>query len=169
MKLGYKQMLRDRMPFVIDLALRWCNAKGRWIDHVYANTIKKYPQDKRGVIVKMVLGLKQQYTRMEIHDYFKYVKMMPVTKEMAYSIPKDDLFIRFEDTINWDACDDEMRTYWKTIVDWVKWFRTCHIPIKSMYENSLSFGNDEETTKLLIMSKFKINRKLTDYIINSFK
>ena len=26
-KTGYKEMLRDRVPFVVDLALKWCKSK----------------------------------------------------------------------------------------------------------------------------------------------
>lgn len=166
---GYKQMIRDRMPRIIDLALMWCKAKGRWIDHVYENIVKKYPQDKRSTAVKIVLGIKQQYKRQEIYDYFRYVKLMPVKPEQMYAIPKDDLFMPFKDTINWQSLDPEMYEYWKSVVAWVNWFRTQHMCIEDTYRHSLSFGNDLETTKSILMSKYNMNKKLTDYIIKSFK
>ena len=34
-KQGYKEMLRDRCPEVVNFALKWCKAKERWINHVY--------------------------------------------------------------------------------------------------------------------------------------
>lgn len=162
-------MLRDRMPEIIDLALKWCNAKGRWIDHVYENIVKKYPKEKRGTIVKIILGIKQQYKRQEIYDYFRYVKGIDVPKNIMYTIPKDDLFMPFKDTINWQSLDKSMYYYWETIVEWVEWFKTTHIAIEDTYKHSLNFGNDEETSKSIIMSKYQLNNKLANYLINSFK
>ena len=38
-KLGYKEMLRDRCPKMVNYALKWRKAKEKWIDHVYSNFI----------------------------------------------------------------------------------------------------------------------------------
>ena len=38
---GYKNALRDRMPEYMDIALRWCKAKNRYIDYIYERYIKK--------------------------------------------------------------------------------------------------------------------------------
>lgn len=166
---GYKQMLRDRMPRVINLALKYCKAKERWIDNVYDFVIKKYPIEKRSTIVKIVLGIKQQYTRQEIHDYFRYVALIPTTKEQMYSIPKNELFMRFRDTIDWRHLDPHMYLYWTTVVEWVEWFRTVYVAIQDTYEHSLSFGNDEITTRTILKDKYGINDNLVEYLIKSFK
>ena len=39
---SYKEMLRDRVPLFVDLALKWCKAKEIWINHVYNNFINIY-------------------------------------------------------------------------------------------------------------------------------
>lgn len=163
-------MLRDRMPMILDLALSWCKAKGRWIDHVYEYVIKRYPQQKRGTAVKTVLGIKQQFKRQEIYDYFRYVKLMDVNKNQMFSIPKDDLFMRFYDTIDWDNIEDEdMYQYWKTVNDWVVWFRTTYAKIEDTYSHSLHLGIDRDTIIASLMTKYGMNKKLTLYIINSIK
>ena len=38
---GYKGMLRDRCPQVVNYALKWQKAKERWINHTYDKFIKK--------------------------------------------------------------------------------------------------------------------------------
>ena len=63
---GYRQMLCDRMPQTLDIALRWCKAKNKWVDYVYDNTIKKYPQKERSRAVKQVLGQITYYNIDEI-------------------------------------------------------------------------------------------------------
>ena len=35
-------MLRDRCPATVNFALKYCNAKERWIDHAYSQFIKIY-------------------------------------------------------------------------------------------------------------------------------
>lgn len=168
MKGSYKLMIRDRMPKMYDLALRWCKAKDRWINHVYENIVKKYPVAKRGTIVKILLGIKQQYTRMEVYDYFRYVKLLPVTKDMAYNIPKDDLLMKFKDTIDWKSLDKDMYQYWQSVNSWVEWFRTTYIAMQSTYESAKSWGIDEITIKTILMDKYHLTSKLADYIIKSF-
>ena len=36
---SYKKMLRDRCPKTVNLALKWCKAKEKWLNHVYKNQI----------------------------------------------------------------------------------------------------------------------------------
>ena len=157
------------MPEIINLALKWCNAKERWINHVYDNFVKKYPMEKRGIMVKIALGIKQQFKRQEIYDYFRYVEGIDVPRERMYSIPKDDLFMPFRSTINWRSLDKDMYNYWKIVVEWVEWFKKTHISIEDTYRHSLNFGNDKETSKSIIMSKYKLNNKLAEYLIKSFE
>lgn len=169
---SYKAMLRDRMPQMLDLALRWCKAKDRWINYVYDNTVKKYSQNKRSIAVKTVLGVKQKYKRQEIYDQLRYVEFKPVTKEQVDKIPKSELYMKFSETINWQKLskeDPDMYTYWKNVADWVEWFSTMHIRIKDTYEHSQQWKLDGDDIIPVLMSKYNIDRKLTEYLIKSFK
>ena len=165
-------MLRDRMPQMLDLALRWCKAKQRWIDYVYGNYVKRYPQNKRSVAVKTVLGVKQKYKRQEIYDQIRYVEMKPVTKEQVDKIPKSELYMKFSETINWQKLsteDPDMYAYWKNVADWVDWFSKMHIYIEATYKNSQRWKLEGDDIIPIIMSKYQIDRKLTEYLIKSFK
>lgn len=172
MKTGYKSMLRDRMPLVLDLALRWCKAKNRWINYVYDNTIKKYSESKRSTVVKTILGIKQQYKRQQIYDQIKYSELKPVTKEQVNQIPKSELYMRFKDTIDWQKLsveDPDMYSYWKVIADWVDWFSKSYTSIESTYNHSKQWKLDKDEVIPILMAKYGIDRKLTEFLIKSFK
>ena len=169
---SYKSMLRDRMPKMLDLALRWCKAKGRWIDYVYDNQIKKYPMEKRSVLVKTILGIKQKYKRQEIYDQIRYTEFKPVTMEQVNKIPKSELYMRFNDTIDWSRLsleDPDMYRYWKIVADWVDWFSKSYTYIQDTYDHSQSWKMDNDDICPILMSKYGIDRKLTEYLIKSFK
>lgn len=72
-KQGYKEMLRDRCPEVVNFALKWCKAKERWINHVYDcfvrivgdevlenGTIKSTKKDNKKQVTRVLLGLKKE-------------------------------------------------------------------------------------------------------------
>lgn len=169
---GYKAMLKDRMPFILDLALRWCKAKQRWINYVYDNTVKKYPREKRSVVVKTILGIKQQYKRQEIYDQLRYVELKPVTKEQVKNIPKSELYMKFHETINWQKLsqeDPDMCSYWQVIADWVDWFSKSYTMIEDTYKHSQQWKLDGDDIRPILMSKYNIDHKLVDYLIKSFK
>lgn len=165
-------MLRDRMPHALDLALRWCKAKQRWIDYVYETIVKKYPEEKRSAVVKTILGIKQQYKRQEIYDQIRYSELKLVTREQVSKIPKTELYMRFSDTINWQKLfieDQNMFSYWMRVAEWVDWFSRSYISIKDTYEHSQSWKMSNDEICPILMSKYGINRKLTEYLIKSFK
>lgn len=169
---GYKGMLRDRMPLMLDLALRWCKAKQRWIDYVYDKFVKKYPKERRGVIVKTLLGIKQQYKRQDIYDHMRYVKLdLSVSMDQVNSIPKSELFMSFRDTLDWEELSKEegMVTYWATVESWVQWFKESHAYIENSYQISRKLGKDDATIKASLMAEYGLESKLIDYLIKSFK
>ncbi len=160
------------MPLMLDLALRWCKAKERWIDYVYDNIIKKYPKEKRLIVVKQVLGIKQRWKRQEIFDHIKYSELKPITREQVDEIPKSELYMSFKDTFDWSKLqieDHDMYEYWKEVADWVDWFSTSHIPIESLYQECCRWRMSKEETIGVIMSRYSIDRKLTEFLIKSFK
>jgi len=169
---GYKAMLRDRMPLMLNLALKWCKAKERWINYVYDNVVKRYPQNKRSVVVKQILGIKQRWKRQEIYDQLRYAELKPVTMEQVNNIPKSELYMKFADTINWTKLSEEdpdMYSYWQVIAGWVNWFSTTHLPAQETYDHSRKWGMSDDEIIPILMSKYGIDRKFADYLIKSFK
>lgn len=172
MKQGYKQMLRDRMPKILDLALRWCKAKNRWIDYVYENNVKKHSKENRSNVVKVLLGIKQQYKRQEIHDQIKYDELKPITMEQVNRIPKSELHMKFSRTIDWQKLsreDSKMVEYWKIVAEWVDWFSTSYAIIEDTYNHSRRWNMSDNEIKTILMDKYEIDYKLTEYLIKSFK
>lgn len=104
---GYKEMLRDRCPDVVNMALLFCKCKTAWIEHVYANFIGIYPEiDARHEATRAILG-----------------------------IGKFKVFI-FEKTIQWDNLDEEETEFWTNIKDWVEWFQKNMLLIEEEYYNN---------------------------------
>lgn len=103
-------MLRDRCPAVIDLALRWCKAKTKWLDHVYQHFINIYVlKEERYEATRIILGISGKYRNFD-----------------------------FEKTIDWDNIDNEEEEYWKTILGWVNWFRNRHAAIEQDIRDQLT-------------------------------
>jgi len=165
-------MLRDRMPKMLDLALRHCKAKQRWIDYVYENFVKRCQREKRSTVVKKLLGIKQQYKRQEIYDNLRYVEFKNVTMEQINSIPKSALYMSFSETINWQKLsveDHDMYEYWKVVAGWVEWFSKMHIPVKDTYDHCNSWNMSHGEIVGVLMSKYGITRNTAEFIIKSFK
>lgn len=169
---GYRQMLRDRMPKVLDLALRWCKAKERWIDYVYDNVIKRTSKEKRSDTVKIILGIKPKWKRQEIYDQLRYSEFKQVTMAQVWKIPRSKLYLDFYDSINWVTLsnnDPDMYNYWMTIAEWTDWFSKSYLSVKSTYDHSRHLGLSDNDIAPLLMGTYEINRKLADFLIKSFK
>lgn len=169
---GYKQMIRDRMPQILNVALTYCKAKNRWIDYVYENNIKKYPKEKRSDAVKIALGIKQRWKRQEIYDHMRYVHLdKSITRKQVDKIPKSELFMSFNDTIDFGDLyrnDIEMYAYWKTISAWVDWFSKSYFSIRDTYQHMTSWKMSEQEKKVILMDKYGIDNRLVTYLIKTF-
>lgn len=142
---GYKGMLRDRVPKIVDFALKWCKAKERWIDHVYDNFIKivKGVEDRKK-ITRAILGLRK-------------------------GKPKDFDFHR---SVFWDQFDMSQQEleYWQFVEGWVNWFRLVFAYIECEYTTSHTMGiyKKDEFAKI-ISDKYlvgvKNKEKLAKYLI----
>lgn len=133
MKTGYKEMLRDRCPETVDFALKWCNAKTRWVEHAYKNFIKIYvAKDERKRATRITLGIAKYYRN----------------------------FV-FDKSINWDDLTDDEANYWYEISKTVKWFTTNFAYVKNTCEISLSKGCDDIECKVDIISYY-LSERLPD-------
>lgn len=123
---GYKGMLRDRIPYVVDCALKWQKAKERWIDHAYVNFIRFYcDNNERKQATRIVLGIAKFYRE-----------------------------FKFDKSIDWDNLSKEDEAYWRRISSWVDWFTTKYAYMESIYKNNKSIGKDDFSTKVEIVNKY---------------
>lgn len=157
---GYKQMLRDRTPKVVDFALKWCKCKEAWLEHVYKNYIWIYSSnEERNKVTRQLLGLN-----------------------------KNPHVFNFADTIQKDNLSDEEKTYWEDVEKWVSWFQKQYAYIENAYCTSKTVGKDIVEIKLEIISTYlrsmcptkeddtetrnrkndNVNR-LTDFLIDCFE
>jgi hypothetical protein len=158
MNTGYKEMLRDRCPKVVSLALKYCKAKETWLNHVYKNWIWIYKSKK---------------------------ERLDATKRLLGSKSKP---FCFADTIDWENLNKEEKSYWETIQTWVSWFQNKYAYMQNAYSISKSKGYKVEDIKYELMLNFMLelcpssqddtktkkmkNKKvneLADFLIESFE
>lgn len=140
---GYKEMLRDRISDMqaINLALKYCGVKTKWIDHVYSNFVGLYlSKHERDLAVRTILG---------------------ITKKNRFQFD-------FHKTIAWDNLTTEEIEYWNTIEDWVNWFSNNMLIIENeMYlgytdEQIVNMHNDLKTINNPLELLGYIRESITD-------
>ena len=134
-KTGYKEMLRDRLPKVVDYALKWCKAKQLWINHVYNNFIGIYiSKEDRNMATRTVLGISKKY-----HQFV------------------------FNTTIDWDNLSDEEKESWANVENWVIWFQKYYQNIENIYSLSKLDGeSDIETLERIKNALDSMDENLKD-------
>lgn len=87
-------MLRDRLPKIVDLALRYCKCKNLWLDHVYYNFVGIYIHkvDRDNAVRKCIKDIKN--------------------KNMG-----------FRTTIMWDNMEQADKDAWDNVCLWVEYFQ----------------------------------------------
>lgn len=125
-KTGYKEMLRDRCPAVVDCALKWQKAKERWIEHAYTRFICIYLDSKeRYNATRIILGLSKKNRNFE-----------------------------FDKSVDWDNLSYEEKVYWKRVSLWVNWFQENYAYIENAYETSRKVGKDEYNIKVELIRDY---------------
>lgn len=126
---GYREMLRDRLPKIVNYALKYCSTKERWLDHVYHNFIWVYvSNEERYEATKTVLGIDSRN-----HMQFK-----------------------FDSTIMWDNLSDGEKSYWNRVSQWVHWFQRNYAYIQNTYDILKSTGKDIIEIKTRIIHDYLI-------------
>ena len=143
---GYIAMLRDRVPYVVNLALKWCQIKERWLKHVYDSQIGIYDsKNERYNATRIVLGIQKGHKPFDFHS-----------------------------TIDWYNLSDEDKKTWSYVEGWIKWFSSCYMYIKNAYEISISNGKSKDSAKAEIIDNYLNSLdpawqdKLATFLINSF-
>lgn len=168
---GYKSMLRDRMPRMMSLALKYCKAKEDWIEHCYNNFIRVVPQSERSVTVKEMLGICKKPGCKKLLTQDDYI-MMALYGYKRKDIPTQDLsqlYYTFKETIDWEGLDDSEVNFWTGVCNAVNWFSKTYAYIENDYRISVSIGKSEEFIKDELKSRYKLDDNLLRYLINSFK
>lgn len=131
-------MLRDRVPKVVDYALKWQKAKERWINHTYRQFIGIYTSnEERKKATRIVLCLR--YTKVG-QGRNKHIK--------------EEQFFEFDKSIDWDNLTEEEYVYWKRVSSWVEWFRTKYAYIEAAYKTSRSIGKNDKDIRVEIICDY---------------
>jgi hypothetical protein len=138
MKTGYREMLRDRCPKIVNYALKWQKAKEKWVDHTYSYFVR-------------IIGDEIDGTKI-IHKATENKKaVVRIILGIVKGKPKN---FKFDNTLDWDNLTDEEKAYWKRVSTWVKWFCTNYAYIENAYDISKSTGKDDDEMRVEIISKF---------------
>lgn len=147
MKTGYKEMLRNRLPVYVDLALRWCHVKELWINHVYDSQINIYAnKQERYNATRIVLGLS--------------------SKERVF---------KFEDSIDWVWISEEEKERIQPAIGWINFFKATFPYIENKWKVNLSLGKSEQDFIEELSSGYlktvndSIKNKLAVFITNYLK
>lgn len=89
---GYKEMLRNNIPFALHITLLWCNCKTKFINHVYDNFI---------------------------HVFADHQERHRVTKYIIHELDRDE---DINKCINWDDLNNSETEAWNNVRNWHKWF-----------------------------------------------
>lgn len=146
--MGYRTVLYKRIPYLVDLALKWNNAKKAWVEHVYTNQIKIYKKNKdRNIAIDIILK-----------KPFNFHK----------SIDWDNLLINTNDILL-------SKDYWFNIESWINWFARNYAYIKNSYDISIESGTSLVEIKSKIKDGYlssldeNTQEQLVNFLINSFK
>lgn len=146
--MGYRTVLYKRIPYLVDLALKWNNAKKAWVEHVYTNQIKIYKKNKdRSIAIDIILK-----------KPFNFHK----------SIDWDNLLINTNDVLL-------SKDYWFNIESWINWFARNYAYIKNSYDISIESGTSLVEIKSKIKDGYlssldeNTQEQLVNFLINSFK
>lgn len=127
-------MLRNRIPKELDLTLKWCKCKTKWVDYVYSEFVQIFSdKEERDKTIRYILKK----------------KIMPD----PYGTYKDKF--DFHGCINWDDLDKTDEEYWKIIEQWFDWFDH-YIPLLQTSEDILVLLNSEDIEQKEELKNFLI-------------
>ena len=130
-------MLRERVPRVVNLALKYCKKKEAWLQHVYKNWIWVYSdKEERLKATRLLLGYSEN--------------------------KKTQRNFVFNDTIAWDNLSEEESKEWRRIKKWVVWFMAKYAYIEDDYKKSKLRGRDIYEIKFEIMCNYLMSMCPTD-------
>lgn len=152
---GYKAMIRDRCPYVINIALKWCTefgrlsnkeneetykyaVKTRWIDRVYQENVAIYStKDDKNSSLRKALGIRNGKQNFNFAD----------------SINLENINSR------WESGE---KKFWIWVNSWVVWFETNYAYIENTYK--ISRGMSDNWKQIVIAKASYLDGYLDDFI-----
>lgn len=141
-------MIRGRCPYVVDLALKWCQAKERWVSRVYNDNVQLYKTPKeRSDAARYALGIRVD----GVQDRFIF----------ATSINLD--LLGFYENYTGEKC------YWIWVNSWVNWFTENY----KYWENAYNCDSDQARFKIKFRTAYleylgEDCDKLANYLLKAF-
>ena len=140
---GYREMIRDRIPEVVNYALIWCKSKDKWISYVYKEWVWVFANSaERNKATRNIMGLNERYPA-----------------------------FNFDNPRDWSNLSDEDKTHWKWVKGWVDWFTVYYKFIKQTYESLIQKDLSKEEIKSKLASAYfedldsNTKDKLSEYLI----
>ena len=152
---GYKGMLRDRCPTVVNYALKWQKAKERWINHTYRSFIR-------------IFVSKQERSRVT-HLIIRNIDNFKESIDWDNLLPEEDTYWkRVLSWIDWfkDNYSEIKTEYVSSLDDGVDEF-TIKVKIINNYLSDLLPDKDAKEEEK--QAKYEYVDKLVDYLIACFK
>lgn len=142
---GYRKMISDRIPATWDMALRWNQCRQAWIEYCYNTYL-------RPLNTNVMKSRKWN----EAEKAKRVTEICNVKKGFANSINLDRLLQE----------NSEQYTYWKKIIDWVKWFCEKMPHISNSAKNSYNIeGLRKNALAESISKQYSINVDLSIFIL----
>lgn len=144
-------MIRDRVPRTVNIALKWCQAKEKWINRVFSLSAALYTtKDEKNSAVRKQLGIH------EGKQNFNFAESI-------------DLELTKRDRFNRITGEDQ---YWIWVNDWVNWFCENYAYLENSYNITSKF-NEKEAWRIKFVSKYTESlgeeaEKLAYYLIKCF-
>lgn len=162
---GYKAMLRDRIPQTWSLALKYCKAKGKWIEYVYTRHIKPLDESCRRNKVLELCGARPFISRGNLCAMARtFGKLHPNKPDPHVDMSKFKL--KFDDTIMFKELDAEWKLYWIRVSDWVNWFTTTYAYIENAYK---TWTRTDEEFERYLGAKYTVGKDLAKYLLKCLK
>lgn len=154
---GYKAMIRDRCPYVVDLALKWCTEFGRLANH-------EIEPSKRFAFKVKTRWIERVYQEtVEIYTT-KDEKISSLHK--ALGIRKGKQEFNFADSINLELInktqDPLEKKFWIWVNSWVNWFTGNYAYVYNTYKISGSYNDNWK--KIVIEKASYLDGYLDDFI-----
>ena len=123
---SYRGMLRDRVPLLVNMALKWCRVKNEWVEHCYKSFIWHFVENKdRKHATRLCLGISENKREFD-----------------------------FDKTIDWCNLTEDEKKKWKTVSEWVKWFTANMYIIRERYDLLTSRGANEFEIQKEFISRY---------------
>ena len=161
---GFKAMIRDKCPHVVDLALKWCTEFGRLVNQQIEDPAKRFPFKCKTRWIERVYQENVEIFNTNKNNPRKDEKLAQL--HMALGIHDGKQNFNFADSINLENINkliDPMELkFWIWVNNWVIWFQKRYAYIKNAYD--ISGGKDDNWKQIVKSDAFYLEGYLDDFV-----